>query len=575
MNRTLKRPMFRIGGPVNQGSGIMSHVEPRRVHRAIGGRAMFANGPDPYAKNWLDIFGSNASEGSAGMSTTRPTNVASSINSAADIEALTGTGSPTQNLSKYESAVNARNNLLNKVRAGKYIPAVAGAAETAAGTLGLAAWGPSALAIAPFYGMANAAPLTGEEKTKQDIANKLNEEYYGKARRDVMSNVMAGKKSEAVSPYKDSYNFTPTQLESKGKNNYVSNNNDYNSAINAMEGPDRPAAVEKKEPEYTDTTKTDPKAEIRKDAALLKELLHGEDYQDMTKGEVALVLARALAEPGPIGNKLKVASELSIPLIKAKKGEDKESVLEAYKAYREREKAEITAGKQGVLEKDARALTAAYINANQKIDPRTKTPEGRAQIYEDMLSKRMGDEKPIEKIKQMDYVNLLPQIRSRTNAIEASQQKIAEGGKLSKDEEKILRDNITFINKIKDTYPDYFRSTIKGNFKTGGRVSFADGTPDPEDQDTATTDNTTTEDTVESTTTSADAGTQQSQLKPVIKLSFEELRSRLPKEITNDIVGLIASSEQALQDFAYIKTQQDVNNFNVKYGVNLVLPSNR
>jgi hypothetical protein len=61
-------------------------------------------------------------------------------------------------------------------------------------------------------------------------------------------------------------------------------------------------------------------------------------------------------------------------------------------------------------------------------------------------------------------------------------------------------------------------------------------------------------------------------MQPVQKLTYEELRNRLPAEITDDIVQLIASSEQALQDFAYIKTQSDVNNFNVKYGVNLILP---
>ena len=60
--------------------------------------------------------------------------------------------------------------------------------------------------------------------------------------------------------------------------------------------------------------------------------------------------------------------------------------------------------------------------------------------------------------------------------------------------------------------------------------------------------------------------------KPVQKLSFEEIRTRLPKEITDDIVRLIANSAEALQDFSYIRTQQDVNEFNIKYGVNLVLP---
>jgi hypothetical protein len=61
-------------------------------------------------------------------------------------------------------------------------------------------------------------------------------------------------------------------------------------------------------------------------------------------------------------------------------------------------------------------------------------------------------------------------------------------------------------------------------------------------------------------------------MKPVQKLSYTDLRNRLPKEITNDIIQLMSKSEEALQDFAYIKTQEDINAFNVKYGVNLMLP---
>ena len=57
------------------------------------------------------------------------------------------------------------------------------------------------------------------------------------------------------------------------------------------------------------------------------------------------------------------------------------------------------------------------------------------------------------------------------------------------------------------------------------------------------------------------------------QLSYEELRSRLPLEITDDIVRLLVNSAAALGDFAQIQTQQDVDNFNAKYGVNLVLPS--
>ena len=56
-------------------------------------------------------------------------------------------------------------------------------------------------------------------------------------------------------------------------------------------------------------------------------------------------------------------------------------------------------------------------------------------------------------------------------------------------------------------------------------------------------------------------------------VSFEELRQRLPAEVTDDIVRLISSSGEAMEDFATIETEQDIANFNKKYGVNLVLPS--
>ena len=56
-------------------------------------------------------------------------------------------------------------------------------------------------------------------------------------------------------------------------------------------------------------------------------------------------------------------------------------------------------------------------------------------------------------------------------------------------------------------------------------------------------------------------------------LTFEELRNRLPQEISDDIINLILSSAEAMEDFATIQTEQDISNFNKKYGVNLVLPS--
>jgi hypothetical protein len=56
-------------------------------------------------------------------------------------------------------------------------------------------------------------------------------------------------------------------------------------------------------------------------------------------------------------------------------------------------------------------------------------------------------------------------------------------------------------------------------------------------------------------------------------ISYEELRARLPQEVSDEIVRLIANSPEALEDFATIQTEQDIANFNKKYGVNLVLPA--
>jgi len=52
-------------------------------------------------------------------------------------------------------------------------------------------------------------------------------------------------------------------------------------------------------------------------------------------------------------------------------------------------------------------------------------------------------------------------------------------------------------------------------------------------------------------------------------LSYNELRSRLPASIDNQVVQVLANSKQALLDFANIRDQQDVDEFNQRYNVSL------
>ena len=56
-------------------------------------------------------------------------------------------------------------------------------------------------------------------------------------------------------------------------------------------------------------------------------------------------------------------------------------------------------------------------------------------------------------------------------------------------------------------------------------------------------------------------------------VTYDELRRRLPTEVSDEIVRLLVSSAEAMEDFAMIQTEEDLANFNQKYSVELVLPS--
>jgi hypothetical protein len=490
MNRTLKRPMFRIGGQVNQGSGIMSHVEPKNY--MTGGRVGFKFGTIPGFQNQtvtpqdesgLDIIlrnygANNLDMQQSGLNSLRG-DTTTNVENTSDNLRTTGMQRRLENL-------RSKPNLFKTPEIDKYL-------------LG--------------------EGIINKSSTPSDIL---------KARED----------------YKNQF----VENRTKGLNMELGNP-EGDKVWNA----DKP--IPKKEPEYVETPKTDPREAIKKDRDFLKSILEGEDYQDMTKGEVALIVARALAEPGSIANKVKVANELAIPVIRSKRKEDRELTLEAYKTYREKELEDIKSGKATDLEKQVRAMTDAYMRANKE-DKR-----GRDVIYNEMFEKRLGEEKSLDKSRLVGFTGIQQQLESKVNAVRKAEADKAIGKKI---DEEVLKENKAFIESVKSRYPDFYKANFPELRANGGRIGYAEGTLEPTENNQ-----------IESTPTPEDAGTQQSQLKPVVKLSFQELRSRLPKEITNDIVGLISNSEQALQDFAYIKTQQDVNNFNIKYGVNLVLPSNR
>ena len=119
---------------------------------------------------------------------------------------------------------------------------------------------------------------------------------------------------------------------------------------------------------------------------------------------------------------------------------------------------------------------------------------------------------------------------------------------------KLLQNND--IEDIKPFFPNLEQIMGPGfklpeEAKDGGRIGYKLGTPKPMMETVAE---------------------EKKQTGEVQDLSYTELRARLPQEISNEIVMLLANSKQALLDFANIQTGEDVANFNQQYDVNLTLP---
>jgi len=108
---------------------------------------------------------------------------------------------------------------------------------------------------------------------------------------------------------------------------------------------------------------------------------------------------------------------------------------------------------------------------------------------------------------------------------------------------KLLQNND--IEDIKPFFPNLEQIMGPGfklpeEAKDGGRMGYSLGTPKPMMETVAE---------------------EKKQTGEVQDLSYTELRARLPNEISNEIVMLLANSKQALLDFANIQTGEDVAAF--------------
>ena len=132
-------------------------------------------------------------------------------------------------------------------------------------------------------------------------------------------------------------------------------------------------------------------------------------------------------------------------------------------------------------------------------------------------------------------------------------------------------------SKAKQKLISFYLAELSRSFQPelkadGGRVGKANGGMMTEDVNMMTqTPEGTTDVNVEETV-DMNQGPQGPQETNEINISYDQLRDRLPPEVSDDIVLLLSQSYEALADFAELQTQADVNEFNIKYDVQLYLP---
>ena len=304
----------------------------------------------------------------------------------------------------------------------------------------------------------------------------------------------------------------------------------------------------------------DPYEEIKKEKDFLSKMLKNEGLE---RGEIALIAAKAIGTEGSFKDKLDAAVDLALPVVRARNKEDKALTLTAYKLFKEKEAAQTKL--QATLGKDTPQLK--NINAMAQAIKNQGDERNISAIRDELIVKQSGMDSDIKKIMleaTPNVINLVGDIDKQRKllAVENAKKKPKEKN-IEKITEKIrgYEDELKRLQRLdKDSFDTTFGGLTKGYFAEGGRVKRQLGSPETGEQIVKTED----------TIVSMPGGSVPE--KPVLNLSYEELRNRLPRSITDDIINLLANSEEALQEFAYITSQDDVNSFNVKYGVNLIIP---
>jgi hypothetical protein len=271
-------------------------------------------------------------------------------------------------------------------------------------------------------------------------------------------------------------------------------------------------------------------------------------------------IAGAPSEGGDIGG---VLATVSKPL--ARLGSDLANTMDKRSALGQQEASDIT---QAIIRARAVKKTGTTYALDRKLEQLQSSLEELAKI-EDELAKTTDETERNKLLRRKGYLESAVEVISpKSDPVVESFMKSGRAGQFWNGiiaeveiESKLTQDNPKFpwnqvIQKAKTLAKKDVGITPVQKAEGGiiDQVSVDETIAGPGDEETMIDE------------------TQETTEEVVQPLSYEELRQRLPKEISDDIVLLISKSTQAYLDFANIGTQKDVADFNVKYGVELVLP---
>jgi len=549
MYNVFKRPMFKRGGST-QGTGIMSHVE-RRPNYSMGGvtprvnaRFGFGNlfkGGDKYFSSPTKI-NTTASAGGPGVE---------SIISQSMLEELVG---------------NQNRNRIVPPRGSPYMGGVAFAAPIAAQT-GLAYLNrPRSTEALKYMKQMNDSGYMDETAGVNDATNFAEKLI----KRDKQGKPISFTDAFFLDPETGTYpkfmgrtqdrqtkKTMEDELQAPGSPGYENRLREMEAEVEATalakeEEAKELAAIAKaeaaaeKDAKYTES---DILSSVEDEKRILDKILP----DNVSTSEKAFLIAKAM-KGETLSDKLDIAGTEGMKLAKGKSARDREKALLAYKGATQKDLAKIAAGKKGFSEKQFEEMSKL-----KAISENTKLPEKvRNKALKDLASKQSVINMLSPKQTRFDATKTGTELNNYNKLISKIIKKPKNDPNYQRDLNAILNTRSLLANVPEARERLFALDKVLADAgilefkKDGGRINYALGTENP-------------------MTTRPAVG--QVPTEETSKLSFEDLRNRLPQEITDGVVRLISSSDQALQDFSYIRTQGDVVKFNQKYGVNLVLPA--